>query len=95
MSRPTLRTERRDRAGVEFPVILARRGPAAGTGDPVAADGGCSRAGGLACGAVEARCGTAFLVSQEANRPDLPEQRILEAAEILGSGLGRRVQAAV
>lgn len=51
---------------------------------PVIAAGGiaCGRAlaGVLAVGAVAAWCGTAFLVSDEANQPDLQKQRILDAA---------------
>ena len=51
---------------------------------PVLAAGGVADgralAGVLAVGAVGAWCGTAFLVSEEANQPDLQKQRILEAA---------------
>ena len=51
---------------------------------PVVAAGGVSSgralAGVLALGAVGAWCGTVFLVSNEANQPDLQKQRILEAA---------------
>lgn len=51
---------------------------------PVLAAGGVASgralAGVLALGAVGAWCGTAFLVSEEANQPDLQKQRILEAA---------------
>lgn len=42
--------------------------------------GGRALAGVLAMGAEAAWCGTAFLVSEEANQPDLQKQRILEAA---------------
>jgi nitronate monooxygenase len=42
--------------------------------------GGRALAGVLAMGAEAAWCGTAFLVSDEANQPDLQKQRILEAA---------------
>ena len=42
--------------------------------------GGRALAGVLACGAEAAWCGTAFLVSDEANQPDLQKQRILDAA---------------
>ena len=38
------------------------------------------RASRLAVGAVAAWCGTVFLVSEEANQPDLQKQRILDAA---------------
>jgi nitronate monooxygenase len=41
--------------------------------------GGRALAGVLATGAVAAWCGTAFLVSEEANQPDLQKQRILDA----------------
>jgi len=51
---------------------------------PVIAAGGiaCGRAlaGVLAMGAEAAWCGTAFLVSNEANQPELQKRRILEAA---------------
>ncbi len=51
---------------------------------PVLAAGGiaCGRAlaGAIAMGAVGAWCGTAFLVSNEANQPALQKQRILNAA---------------
>jgi nitronate monooxygenase len=51
---------------------------------PVLAAGGiaCGRAlaGVLALGAVGGWCGTAFLVSEEANQPELQKQRILDAA---------------
>lgn len=51
---------------------------------PVIAAGGIASgralAGVLAMGAEAAWCGTAFLVSDEANQPDLQKQRILEAA---------------
>jgi len=51
---------------------------------PVLAAGGIASgralAGVLAMGAVGAWCGTAFLVSEEANQPDLQKQRILDAA---------------
>jgi nitronate monooxygenase len=51
---------------------------------PVLAAGGIADgralAGVLAIGAVAAWCGTAFLVSDEANQPDLQKQRILDAA---------------
>jgi len=51
---------------------------------PVIAAGGIasgrSLAGVLAMGAEAAWCGTAFLVSEEANQPDLQKQRILDAA---------------
>ncbi|MAI80490.1 MAG: 2-nitropropane dioxygenase [Deltaproteobacteria bacterium] len=50
---------------------------------PVIAAGGVSSgralAGVIATGAVAGWCGTAFLVSEEANQPDLQKQRILEA----------------
>ncbi len=36
MTRPTVRTELFDRLGIEYPMVLAGMGPAAGTGDPVA-----------------------------------------------------------
>lgn len=42
--------------------------------------GGRALAGVLAIGAEAAWCGTAFLVSEEANQPDLQKQRILDAA---------------
>ncbi len=42
--------------------------------------GGRALAGVLATGAAAAWCGTAFLVSEEANQPDLQKQRILDAA---------------
>jgi NAD(P)H-dependent flavin oxidoreductase YrpB (nitropropane dioxygenase family) len=42
--------------------------------------GGNALAGVLAAGAEAAWCGTPFLVSEEANQPDLQKQRILEAA---------------
>jgi nitronate monooxygenase len=42
--------------------------------------GGRALAGVLATGAVAAWCGTAFLVSNEANQPELQKQRILDAA---------------
>ena len=42
--------------------------------------GGRALAGVLAIGAEAAWCGTVFLVSEEANQPDLQKQRILEAA---------------
>jgi NAD(P)H-dependent flavin oxidoreductase YrpB (nitropropane dioxygenase family) len=51
---------------------------------PVIAAGGIASgralAGVLAMGAEAAWCGTAFLVSDEANQPDLQKQRILDAA---------------
>jgi NAD(P)H-dependent flavin oxidoreductase YrpB (nitropropane dioxygenase family) len=51
---------------------------------PVLAAGGIASgralAGVIALGAVGGWCGTAFLVSDEANQPDLQKQRILEAA---------------
>jgi NAD(P)H-dependent flavin oxidoreductase YrpB (nitropropane dioxygenase family) len=51
---------------------------------PVLAAGGIASgralAGVLAIGAVGAWCGTAFLVSDEANQPELQKQRILDAA---------------
>ena len=50
MTRPTLRTEFGDRVGIDYPVILARMGPVAGTGDPVATSepvAAVSNAGGL------------------------------------------------
>ena len=51
---------------------------------PVIAAGGIASgralAGVLALGAEAAWCGTAFLVSEEANQPDLQKQRILDAA---------------
>jgi NAD(P)H-dependent flavin oxidoreductase YrpB (nitropropane dioxygenase family) len=51
---------------------------------PVLAAGGVASgralAGVLALGAVGGWCGTAFLVSEEANQPDLQKERILEAA---------------
>jgi len=51
---------------------------------PVIAAGGIASgralAGVLAVGAVAAWCGTVFLVSEEANQPDLQKQRILDAA---------------
>ena len=51
---------------------------------PVIAAGGVASgralAGVLAIGAEAAWCGTAFLVSEEANQPDLQKQRILDAA---------------
>ena len=51
---------------------------------PVVAAGGIadgrSLAAVLAMGAIGAWCGTAFLVSEEANQPELQKQRILEAA---------------
>jgi nitronate monooxygenase len=51
---------------------------------PVVAAGGIASgralAGVLAMGAEAAWCGTAFLVSHEANQPDLQKQRILDAA---------------
>ena len=51
---------------------------------PVIAAGGIASgralAGVLASGAAAAWCGTAFLVSEEANQPDLQKRRILEAA---------------
>jgi NAD(P)H-dependent flavin oxidoreductase YrpB (nitropropane dioxygenase family) len=51
---------------------------------PVIAAGGVADgrglAGVLAMGAVGAWCGTPFLVSDEANQPDLQKQRILDAA---------------
>jgi len=51
---------------------------------PVIAAGGIASgralAGVIATGAVAGWCGTAFLVSEEANQPDLQKQRILEAA---------------
>lgn len=51
---------------------------------PVVAAGGIASgralAGVLAVGAVAAWCGSVFLVSNEANQPDLQKQRILEAA---------------
>jgi nitronate monooxygenase len=42
--------------------------------------GGNALAGVLAAGAEAAWCGTAFLVSEEANQPDLQKERILNAA---------------
>jgi nitronate monooxygenase len=42
--------------------------------------GGSALAGVLATGAEAAWCGTAFLVAEEANQPDLQKQRILDAA---------------
>jgi nitronate monooxygenase len=42
--------------------------------------GGNALAGVLAVGAEAAWCGTAFLVSEEANQPDLQKERILNAA---------------
>jgi nitronate monooxygenase len=51
---------------------------------PVVAAGGIADGRGLAAvlalGAVGAWCGTAFLVAEEANQPDLQKRRILEAA---------------
>jgi NAD(P)H-dependent flavin oxidoreductase YrpB (nitropropane dioxygenase family) len=51
---------------------------------PVIAAGGVASgralAGVLAMGAVGGWCGTAFLVAEEANQPDLQQQRILDAA---------------
>jgi NAD(P)H-dependent flavin oxidoreductase YrpB (nitropropane dioxygenase family) len=51
---------------------------------PVIAAGGIASgralAGVLAVGAVAAWCGTVFLVSEEANQPDLQKRRILDAA---------------
>jgi nitronate monooxygenase len=51
---------------------------------PVIAAGGIADgnalAGVLASGAEAAWCGTAFLVSEEANQPDLQKQRIIDAA---------------
>ena len=51
---------------------------------PVVAAGGIADgralAGVLALGAVGAWCGTAFLVAEEANQPELQKQRILDAA---------------
>ncbi len=51
---------------------------------PVVAAGGIADGRGLAAvltlGAVGAWCGTAFLVAEEANQPELQKQRILEAA---------------
>jgi NAD(P)H-dependent flavin oxidoreductase YrpB (nitropropane dioxygenase family) len=51
---------------------------------PVLAAGGVASgralAGVLAMGAVGGWCGSAFLVSEEANQPDLQKQRILDAA---------------
>ncbi len=51
---------------------------------PVIAAGGIASgralAGVLATGAAAAWCGTAFLVSEEANQPDVQKQRILDAA---------------
>ena len=51
---------------------------------PVLAAGGVASgralAGVLAIGAEAAWCGTAFLVAEEANQPDLQKQRILDAA---------------
>jgi NAD(P)H-dependent flavin oxidoreductase YrpB (nitropropane dioxygenase family) len=51
---------------------------------PVLAAGGVASgralAGVLALGAVGAWCGTVFLVSEEANQPDLQKQRILDAS---------------
>lgn len=51
---------------------------------PVVAAGGVADGRGLAAviaaGAIGAWCGTAFLVSNEANQPELQKQRILEAA---------------
>ena len=50
---------------------------------PVVAAGGIADGRGLAAaiamGAIGAWCGTAFLVSEEANQPDLQKQRILAA----------------
>jgi NAD(P)H-dependent flavin oxidoreductase YrpB (nitropropane dioxygenase family) len=52
---------------------------------PVVAAGGVadgrSLAAVLAMGAIGAWCGTAFLVSEEANQPDLQKQRVLAAAD--------------
>jgi NAD(P)H-dependent flavin oxidoreductase YrpB (nitropropane dioxygenase family) len=52
---------------------------------PVVAAGGVadgrSLAAVLALGAIGAWCGTAFLVSEEANQPDLQKQRVLAAAD--------------
>lgn len=42
--------------------------------------GGRALAGALAIGAEAAWCGTAFLVAEEANQPELQKQRILDAA---------------
>lgn len=42
--------------------------------------GGRALAGVIAIGAVGGWCGTAFLVSEEANQPDLQKQRIVDAA---------------
>jgi NAD(P)H-dependent flavin oxidoreductase YrpB (nitropropane dioxygenase family) len=42
---------------------------------------GRSLAAVLAMGAIGAWCGTAFLVSEEANQPDLQKQRVLAAAD--------------
>jgi NAD(P)H-dependent flavin oxidoreductase YrpB (nitropropane dioxygenase family) len=42
--------------------------------------GGKALAGVLATGAVAGWCGTAFLVAEEANQPELQKQRILDAA---------------
>jgi NAD(P)H-dependent flavin oxidoreductase YrpB (nitropropane dioxygenase family) len=42
--------------------------------------GGRALAGVLATGAAAAWCGTAFLVADEANQPELQKQRILDAA---------------
>jgi nitronate monooxygenase len=51
---------------------------------PVIAAGGIAGGNALACvlaaGAEAAWCGTAFLVSEEANQPDLQKERILNAA---------------
>jgi NAD(P)H-dependent flavin oxidoreductase YrpB (nitropropane dioxygenase family) len=52
---------------------------------PVVAAGGIADGRGiaaaLAMGAIGVWCGTAFLVSQEANQPDIQKQRILAATE--------------
>jgi NAD(P)H-dependent flavin oxidoreductase YrpB (nitropropane dioxygenase family) len=54
------------------------------TPTPVVAAGGIADGRGLAAvlaaGAIGAWCGTAFLVADEANQPELQKQRILEAA---------------
>ena len=49
-------------------------------GAPGGVASGRALAGVIALGAVGAWCGTVFLVSEEANQPDLQKQRILDAA---------------